>query len=68
MRKLHRIAWCLTPGRWTQAHVTEDERTTLCGLRVPAFPFHQHRNRHAEDHRGVCRKCWRGVKEGDEVR
>lgn len=47
------VAWCLEPPRFTRDHLTNDDRWTLCGLRVPTIVFNIDRGGNGEP----CRRC-----------
>lgn len=38
---------------------TWDDKKTLCGILRPRIVFDNESGASAEDHRGVCRKCWK---------
>jgi len=46
------VAWADTPRRWSKDHLTADGRRTLCGVRIPPFPFDR-----SDSHSNPCRRC-----------
>lgn len=60
-KTVQHVAWVLwngrRPGKWTNDHLTVDDKFTLCGRRIPGDSF-------SYDHSGrgiVCERCQKSL-------